>query len=132
MDRKPCLWYLPMVDTSAAPALFGVPMQHIADITEYVKILLKSERFHVLVVMGAAGWAKTTTVRQVLGEIGVSYRLLGAYSTPLALFNTLHDVAVSESEVLVLDDVAGVFSNSQALSLLNAASWPSANGPANR
>lgn len=62
MDRKLCQWYLPMVDTSAAPALFGVPMQHIADITEYVKILLKSERFRVLVVMGAAGWAKTTSI----------------------------------------------------------------------
>jgi hypothetical protein len=32
----------------------------------------------------------------------------------------------------VLDDVAGVFSNPQALSLLNAASWPSAEGNASR
>jgi hypothetical protein len=82
--------------------------------------------------MGAAGWAKTTSIRGALGELNVKYRLLGAYSTPLALFNTLHEISNSDSEVLVLDDVAGVFSNPQALSLLNAASWPSAEGNASR
>lgn len=107
-------------------------MKHVTDITEYLKILLQSERFHVLVVKGTAGWAKTTTIRVVLGELGIKYTLLGAYSTPLALFNTLHEVNTSDSDVLVLDDVAGVFGNSQALSLLNAASWPSAEYNATR
>lgn len=96
-------------------------MEHLNDIKKFISILLHSKKFHLLCVSSAPGWAKTHTTRQFLGELGVSYKMLGAYSTPLALHNHLCDFP---NDVNVIDDTAGLFYNAQALSILNAATWP--------
>jgi hypothetical protein len=104
-------------------------MRYVAEIRRFVELLLLSERFHALVIIGAPGWAKTHTTRTILAEKGVPYRLLGSYSTPLALFNAL---AEAPDKLVVLDDTAGVFNNTQALSILNAACWPGADSGGSR
>ena len=102
-------------------------MDYLQDIEKLITVLHKSDKFHLLCVSGPAGWAKTHTTRNVLGKLNVEYSLLGSYTTPLALFNHLSS---HPDETLVLDDTAGFFQNSQAMSILNAATWSSvaANG----
>ncbi len=82
---------------------------------------MRSEKFHLLCISGAPGWAKTHTTRQFLSDLGTNYRMLGAYSTPLALYNHLSNFP---HDISVIDDTAGLFYNAQALSILNAATWP--------
>lgn len=96
-------------------------MDYLNDIKKFIGILLRSQKFHLLCISGAPGWAKTHTTRQFLSELGTNYRMLGAYSTPLALYNHLSRFP---NDVSVIDDTAGLFYNGQALSILNAATWP--------
>jgi len=95
-------------------------MDYLNDIKKFISILLRSQKFHLLCISGAPGWAKTHTTRQFLAELGASYQMLGAYSTPLALYNHLCDFP---ADISVIDDTAGLFYNAQALSILNAATW---------
>jgi hypothetical protein len=96
-------------------------MDYLNDIKKIIRILMRSQKFQLLCISGAPGWAKTHTTRQFLGELGTTYRMLGAYSTPLALYNHLSNFP---HDVSVIDDTAGLFYNAQALSILNAATWP--------
>jgi hypothetical protein len=96
-------------------------MDYLNDIKKFIEILILSEKFHLLCISGAPGWAKTHTTRQFLSDLGTNYRMLGAYSTPLALYNHLSNFP---SDICVIDDTAGLFYNAQALSILNAATWP--------
>lgn len=97
-------------------------MEHMDDIKRLIEVLLASSRFHLLIVTGAPGWAKTGTVSQALRDSNVSFSSIGSYATPVALFNHL---AENPDGVLLLDDTAGVFSNTQTLAMLCAASWSS-------
>jgi hypothetical protein len=101
------------------------PLKFLEDIKGLIEVLLGSDRFHVLVVQGPPGWGKTYQTRTALNELGVPFQLLGSYSTPLALFNKLVN---DPRGVLVVDDTAGLFYSPLALSILNSASWTSADG----
>lgn len=105
------------------------PLQYLSEIKRFVEILIASKKFHLLTIMGAPGWAKTHTTRKVLEELNAKYSCLGSYSTPLGLYNHL---ASAPNNVCVIDDTAGLFHNAQAMSLLNAASWPGAEGDSRR
>lgn len=96
-------------------------MDYLNDIKKFISILVRSQKFHLLCISGAPGWAKTHTTRQFLSELGITYQMLGAYSTPLALYNHLSEFP---NDISVIDDTAGLFYNAQALSILNAATWP--------
>jgi len=104
-------------------------LKHVDEIRRLIKVLLASDRFHVLIIQGPPGWAKTHTTREVLTELKVPYDLLGAYSTPLAMFNKM---AENPSGKIVIDDSAGIFYNPLALSVLNSASWPGAGSSSSR
>ena len=107
-------------------------MQYLVDIKRFISFLLNNPTQHALIISGPSGWAKTSAVRSILGDLGAPYQLLGAYSTPLALYNklALGDGSCPKAGIVrglyVLDDTHGVLTNPQALSILNAASWPSA------
>ena len=96
-------------------------MDYLNDIKKFISILVRSQKFHLLCISGAPGWAKTHTTRQFLGDLDITYQMLGAYSTPLALYNHLSE---HPNDISVIDDTAGLFYNAQALSILNAATWP--------
>ncbi len=96
-------------------------MRHFEEIANFTRHLYRSERCHSLIVLGPPGWGKSCTIRQALGELGVEYKILGAYSTPLALFNALCE---SSNSTIVLDDTAGLLSSPQSLAILAAAVWP--------
>jgi len=104
-------------------------MQHIQDIAALVRALEVSSRFHTLVIQSPPGWAKSTTIDRILGELGIPYRGIGAYTTPLSLYNEL---SKTPDITVVLDDCAGVFGDATALSILKAASWPGMGASGNR
>jgi hypothetical protein len=64
-------------------------MDYLNDIKKIIRILIRSQKFHLLCISGAPGWAKTHTTRQFLSELGTKYRMLGAYSTAIALYKLL-------------------------------------------
>lgn len=96
-------------------------LDHLAEISDYIALLLSSEHFHLLLVQGPPGWGKSSLCRAVLDRLGRGYRELGSYATPLGLFNGLVD---HPDELLMVDDCAGLFHNPLSMSLLNAATWP--------
>ncbi len=100
-------------------------MKHMNDIARFIELLVKNSKFHLLTILGAPGWAKTHTTRSALEKLNVEFDCLGSYSTPLGLYNHL---CRAPDKLIVIDDTAGLFHSPQAMSLLNAASWPGAEG----
>lgn len=98
-------------------------MNHIQDIECLIKTLVQSPRFHALIVESPAGWGKSSTLERTLGDLNLPYHAIGAYVTPLALYNAL---AKHPNDILLLDDCAGLFGDSIGMSILKAASWASA------
>lgn len=93
---------------------------HIETIKSLLLTVQASEKMHALIVEGPAGWGKTTAVDEALAGIGVSAVHLGAYSTPLNLFNFLYE---NLDRVIVIDDCAGLFGDQNSMSILKAATW---------
>ena len=100
-------------------------MKHIDDIRALIHTLQESTKFHALIIQSPPGWAKSTTVEQALVEMAIPFQMLGAYSTPLQLYNA---VFVHSTSTIVIDDCAGLFGQSAAMAILKAATWPSAGG----
>ncbi len=97
-------------------------MKHLDDIRTLVDTLLKSTRFHALVIQSPSGWGKSTMVEKILSELAANYSCLGSYSTPLGLYNCLVD---HSENLIVIDDAAGLFGDSIGMAILKAATWPS-------
>ncbi|MGX9105296.1 hypothetical protein ACWTQZ_26835, partial [Escherichia coli] len=68
---------------------------------------------------------KTTAVDEALSLAGFKGYHLGSYSTPLNLFRFLQE---NSDEIVILDDVAGLFTDRAAMAIIKAASWPSSGG----
>jgi hypothetical protein len=104
-------------------------MKYLDDIAALVKTLHQSTTFHALVIERPPGWAKSTTIDTIMALLSIPYSSLGSYSTPLFLYKAL---AESPGSVLVLDDCAGLFDDSTAMSILKAATWSSAGSQGER
>lgn len=104
-------------------------MQHLEDIKSLLKALQLSDTFHALVIESPPGWAKSSTVEKALLESGVNFVSLGSYSTSLGLYNSL---CQHPQAFLVLDDCAGLFSDTSAMAILKAATWASAGSTGER
>ncbi|MCC6812292.1 MAG: hypothetical protein IT381_33025, partial [Deltaproteobacteria bacterium] len=97
-------------------------MKHVDNIRKLLRTMLASERFHALVVVSPPGWAKSTTIDAAIAELAVDHHAIGAYTTPLSLYNA---ICGHPSKLLVLDDCAGLFTDTKAMAVLKAATWPS-------
>ena len=97
-------------------------MKHIEDIRALIDLLITSKNFHSLVIEGAPGWGKSTAVEKVLQDKNISFVTPGSYTTPLRLFSFLSE---NQKATVVIDDCAGIFGDSIAMSVLKAATWPS-------
>lgn len=97
-------------------------LNHVAAIQKYIETISNSDISHALIVEGPAGWGKTTAVQFALHLAGIEEVHLGAYSTPLNLYNYMYTYS---SRTILIDDCAGLFNDSAALSLLKSATWPS-------
>lgn len=95
-------------------------MDHVSTIKLLIRTLLHSKEMHALLVEGPAGWGKSTAVEQALREIHIDCVPLGSYSTPLHLFNFLSQ---NQDCVVLIDDSAGVYSDSASMAILKAATW---------
>jgi len=98
-------------------------MNHIQDIECLIKTLVQSPRFHALVVESPAGWGKSSTLERTLNSLKLPYHAIGAYVTPLALYNAL---IAHPKDILLLDDCAGLFGDPIGMAVLKAAAWASA------
>ena len=99
-------------------------MDHVAAIRKYIEAMMHAEDLHILIIEGPPGWGKTTAVQDALRLAGIKEVHLGAYSTPLNLFNFL---AENLNSVGLIDDCAGIFHDPSAMAILKAATWPSIN-----
>jgi hypothetical protein len=97
-------------------------VKHVEDIRSLMDLLLASDNFHSLVVEGAPGWGKSSSVERVLTDKNLKFTAIGSYTTPLRLFEILCE---NSSGVVVIDDCAGIFGDSIAMSILKAATWAS-------
>ena len=104
-------------------------MKHIEDMRVLVHTLLRSRRFHCLIIEGPPGWGKSTTVGKVLGELGITFESVGAYITPLELFKSLRGTPTG---LHVLDDSEGVLGSPAAVSILRSAIWCGASSATER
>lgn len=100
-------------------------LDHIATIKRLLLTVQASTRMHALIVEGPAGWGKTTAVDEAMGIAGVAGVHVGAYSTPLHLFNFLYQ---NGDRFVVIDDCAGLFCDPSAMAILKAATWPQGKG----
>ncbi len=104
-------------------------IHEVQDHTHTIKSLLltvqASDKMHALIVEGPAGWGKTTAVYDAMKQAGVLGVHLGAYSTPLNLFNFLHE---HSDKFIVIDDCAGLFNDQSSMAILKAATWGQSKG----
>lgn len=100
-----------------------MPRDYIQDIKSLLLTIQKSDKIHALIVEGPAGWGKTTAVDEGLAAAGVCGVHIGAYSTPLNLFNFLY-VNSRPGTFVVIDDSAGLYSDGASMAILKAATWP--------
>jgi hypothetical protein len=100
-------------------------LDHIYQIKNKVEVLSQSSRSHALIIEGPAGWGKSHSVDEALAIANLSAVRLASYSTPLHLFRHLKD---HPSEISILDDVAGVFTDRASMATLKAAMWPAPGG----
>lgn len=97
-------------------------MDHVSAIRKYIEAIIDADDMHSLIIEGPPGWGKTTSVEESLKLAKIEALHLGAYSTPLNLYNFL---AENSSGVILLDDCAGIFNDPNAMAILKAATWPS-------
>lgn len=69
-------------------------------------------------LVGRPGTSKTSTVREELDRLGVASAYQNARMTPMGLFNFIVE---HPEHVIVLDDIASLFKNDQAIQILLAA-----------
>lgn len=97
-------------------------MDHVSAIRKYIEAIIDADDMHSLIIEGPPGWGKTTSVEESLKLAKIEALHLGAYSTPLNLYNFL---AENSDGVILLDDCAGIFNDPSAMAILKAATWPS-------
>lgn len=100
-------------------------MNHVEAIQKYIEAIIGSDDMHCLIIEGPPGWGKTTCIEKALDKAQVVANSLGAFSTPLNLYNFLAENKTSG--VILLDDCSGIFNDPTAMAILKAATWPNRN-----
>ena len=98
-------------------------MNHDAEICQLIQSVVKSRKYHAVIISGPPGFGKTTSVNRALAKSKVKVAKLGAYSTPLGFFNFLH---ANADKVVVIDDTSGLYGDPSSMALLKAATWSQA------
>lgn len=104
-------------------------MDHQNDIKRFVNLLNRSNRFHLLIIIGPPGWGKSYCTEAAINELGIDHCSLGSYATPLHLYNRICE---NSDKLLLIDDAAGVFDSPKSLAILNAATWKNAGSSGKR
>jgi hypothetical protein len=97
-------------------------MKHLQSIKAYILTLKNRSNFHALVIQSPPGWGKSTTVDKALTEMRITPVVVGAYATPLHIYNT---ICQNPNAMIVFDDCAGIFNDPKSMSILKAATWQS-------
>ena len=99
-----------------------VGMNHVETIKRLIKTVQASDKMHALLVMGPAGFGKSTAVDEALHQSKAKMVHLGQYSSPLNFYNSLHEHS-AKGVTVVIDDTSGIYSEPSAMALLKAATW---------
>lgn len=90
---------------------------HINNIQQLIKVLLNSE-INGLLLIGESGISKSYTVEGYLTELKKEYDTIKGHITPLQLHNYIFE---SSKEVIVFDDVIGLFQTPLSIGWLTSA-----------
>lgn len=92
---------------------------------ELLKVLINTSEHYGLIFKGEGGIGKTlltmNTIKNTLEPNQWEYS--NGYTTPLALYEFLYHNR--EKDIIILDDIEGIFNNKLALSILKGALWES-------
>jgi len=97
-------------------------MDHVETIKRLLKTVQASDKMHALLVTGPAGFGKSTAVDEALRQSKTKAVHLGAYSSPLNLYNFLYENS-SKGTTVIIDDTSGLYGEPSAMALLKAATW---------
>ena len=97
-------------------------MDHVETIRRLLHTVQVSDKMHAVLITGPAGFGKSTAVEEALQQSGTKAAFLGAYSSPLGLYNFLHENS-EKGTVVVIDDTAGLYGEPQAMAILKSATW---------
>jgi len=88
-----------------------------------LNVLIKGNDYKGLVLLGEGGVGKTCmTIQSIKSNLKPgAWEYQNGYTTPLALYEFLYKGR--DKDVLILDDIEGVFNNQVSLSILKAALW---------
>jgi hypothetical protein len=100
-------------------------LSHVQAIRRLIKSVTTNKVHHAIIISGPPGWSKTTTAEDALRDEGINGISLGAYSTPLNLFNFLH---LNSERMILIDDCAKLFTDSASMAILKAATWGNSRG----
>jgi hypothetical protein len=118
-----CAAHFPYVNEAGINAIaFGAQMDHVETIKRLLQTVQASQKMHAVLITGPAGFGKSTAVEDALVQSGANAAFLGAYSSPLGLFNFFHENSGSGT-VVVIDDTSGIYGDPQAMAILKAATW---------
>jgi len=77
-------------------------------------------------IVGEGGIGKTFLTINSVKELGLKYETdyiyINSFTTPLSLYQTLHD---NRDKLIILDDIEGVLGDKKALAILRSALWES-------
>ena len=93
-------------------------MEFTKELSELVTVLLNNSDTHGLFIVGEPAIGKSTTIGNVLEELGVPYINLEAHTTACNLHNQL---AANPSSLFVADDTDGLLNDSASIALLKSA-----------
>ena len=101
--------------------------EYAEDVRDYIDTLCKDEDLHILILEGLAGWGKTTCIKEAVELLGGLHNIqqIGAYSTPLMLYNSL---CKHSNKTVLMDDCSGMFNDPKAMAQLKNATWPGIDG----
>lgn len=98
----------------------SIKISHLDNLRLMIEALMKSDAFFGLFVESDPGMGKSTLISATLKRLKVRFVTIGAFSSPLHLFNTAAENAHDKNFVLVLDDVKGIIESPVGISILKA------------
>jgi len=99
----------------------GIMMIKDKILRDYVKIVAdKNNNESALIIEGQPGSGKTRLVTQTLDDAKIKYKFLNTFSTPLSFFEFIFQ---NRKELIVLDDLHGIYSSAIGLSILKSILW---------
>ena len=109
---------LAKVNSETIKGIISIPKLSI--LKNFVKATIESDKINFFICSGDSGIGKSFSTVAALKNIGCKYASLTSKVTPLMLYAFLHE---HKDEVILFDDLIGVFESDISMSILLSALW---------